>query len=93
MADPGCLAAGVGLLDVPLRTEGIKQLADDLERSEYVVRVEWERAEPLSEAYWETGLFSRRGSTAIELRDPETARKVCAHFGLEVEEPRPETTA
>jgi hypothetical protein len=47
---------------------------------------------PLEHRSWETGLFSRRGTTAIELRDPETARKVCGHFGLEVEEPRPKAT-
>jgi hypothetical protein len=59
--------------------------ADDLERAEYLVRVEWERAVPADEAYWERSFFSRRGTTAIELRDPETSRKICAHFDIEAD--------
>ncbi len=63
----------------------MKQDADDPERAEYVVRVEWERAVPADEAYWEPGFFSRRGTTAIELRDPETSRKVCERFNIEAD--------
>jgi hypothetical protein len=73
------------LLDVPLQNENVKEDADDPERAEYLVRVEWERAVPANQAYWERGFFSRRGTTAIELRDPETSRKVCAHFNLEAD--------
>jgi hypothetical protein len=71
------------LLDVPLRNENVKEHADDRELAEYLVRVEWEQAVAADHAYWERGLFSRRGTTAIELRDPETSRKVCAHFGID----------
>jgi hypothetical protein len=74
------------LLDVPLNNEAVKEHANDRDRAEYVVRVEWERAVTTDQAYWERGLFSRRGTTAIELRDPETSRKICAHFGIETSE-------
>lgn len=73
------------LLDASLRNENVKEHADDPELAEYLVRVEWERAVPADQAYWERGLFSRRGTTAIELRDPETSRKVCAHFKIEAD--------
>lgn len=81
------------LLDAPLRNENVKEHADDPERAEYLVRVEWERAVPADQAYWERGLFSRRGTTAIELRDPETSRKVCAHFKIEADVNESEATA
>jgi hypothetical protein len=73
------------LLDVPLHNENVKEHAHDPERAEYVVRVEWECAVPADQAYWEPGFFQRRGTTAIELRDPETSRKVCAHFNIETD--------
>jgi hypothetical protein len=70
------------LLNVTLRNENVKQDADDDERAEYLVRVEWECAVSAEDGYWEPHLFSRRGTTAFELRDPETSQKVCAHFGI-----------
>lgn len=73
------------LLDVPLQNESVKEHADDPERAEYLVRVEWERAVPADQAYWEHGFFARRGTTAIELRHPETSRKICAHFDIEAD--------
>lgn len=73
------------LVDVPLRNDNVKEHPNDPERAEYLVRVEWERAVPADQGYWERGLFSRRGTTAIELRDPETSRKVCTHFKIEAD--------
>jgi hypothetical protein len=67
----------VPLLKVPLRNENIKRDAADPELAEYLVRVEWEWAVPGDRAYWEPGLFWRRGTTAVELRDPATTRRVC----------------
>jgi hypothetical protein len=71
------------LLEVPLRNEKVKENAEDPDLMEYVVRVQWEQAVPTTDGYWERGFFSRRGTTAIELRDPNTSAKICAHFGLE----------
>lgn len=70
------------LLQVPLRNEKVKEHADDPERAEYMVRVQWEHTEPVGQGYWERGFFTRRGTTAYEFRDPTTAARICAHFGL-----------
>lgn len=73
------------ILEVPLRTENIKQHADDPELTEYVVRVQWEWAAPSGQGFWLRHFFSRR-VTITELRDPETSRKVCAHVGIPISE-------
>jgi hypothetical protein len=72
----------VPLLEVALRNERIKQDATDPELAEYLVRVDWEWAVPGDQAYWEPGLFWRRGATAVALRDPVTTRRVCDHAGI-----------
>jgi hypothetical protein len=76
----------VSLLDVPLRNESIKRHATDPELAEYLVAVDWEWDVPASEGYWERGFFWRRGTTVVELRDPATTRKICAHAGIPVDE-------
>jgi hypothetical protein len=76
----------VSLLDVPLRNESIKRHATDPELAEYVVGVDWEWDVPANEGYWERGFFWRRGTTVVELRDPTTARKICAHAGIPMDE-------
>jgi hypothetical protein len=69
------------ILQVPLRQETIKEHADDPELAEYMVRVQWEWAVPSGQGFWARNFFSRR-VTVTELRDPDTARKVCVHAGI-----------
>ena len=71
------------LLEVPLRNESIKTDADDPERAEYIVPVRWEWAVPVGQGIWLRGFFSRL-VTVAELRDPETARKICINAGIPV---------
>jgi Endonuclease NucS len=72
----------VPLLEISLRNARVKQNASDPELAEYVVRVDWEWDVPGDRAYWEPGLFWRRGTTAVELRDPTTTRRVCEYAGI-----------
>ena len=61
---------------------GMSENAEDDELSEYVVRVEWIKTLPRSEAHWETGLFATQ-HTACRMRSRFTLERLRAHFGLE----------
>ena len=77
------------LLDIPLRNDNIKKDADDPERAEYLVRVEWEWTVPAGQGVWAKHFFSRR-VTVAELRDPITSRKVCSHAGIPCTQDQPD---
>ena len=68
------------LLEMPLNAK-MNEYADDPERSEYVVSVEWIKTVPASEAYWETGMRANQ-NTAFRLRNKFTLDKLVEHFGL-----------
>lgn len=53
---------------------------DDL--AEYVVPVDWIESVPLSQAYWERGMFANQNS-ACKLRQEFTLQKLEEHFGLD----------
>ena len=55
---------------------------DDLENSEYLVRVEWIKTIPREEAHWEKGMFAVQ-HTCCRLRNRFTLEKLVRHFGLE----------
>ncbi len=69
------------LLDVPLRATSMSENADDPEKSEYLVRVEWIRTVPISEAVWEKGMFANQNS-ACRLRNRFTLDVLYERFGL-----------
>lgn len=69
------------LLSAPLKAPMMDEFADDPDRTEQVVRVEWLRAVPREEAYWEKGLFAKQHS-ACRLRNRFTIEKVTEHFRL-----------
>lgn len=73
------------IMEVPLRTESIKDHADDPELAEYMVRVQWEWTVPSGQGFWARNFFSRR-VTVTELRDPETSRKICEHADISFDE-------
>ena len=71
------------ILDVKdLKATHMSQNADDPERCEYLVRVNWIRTLPREEALWETGMFANQ-NTACRLRNRFTLKRLTEHFGLE----------
>ncbi|MFN6527700.1 phospholipase D-like domain-containing protein [Nostoc sp. ChiSLP03a] len=71
----------VPILDVPLVSPKMDEYADDLDKSEYLVRVEWIKTVPKSQAYWEEGLFYNQ-HPACKMSDSSTIKKLSQHFGL-----------
>jgi hypothetical protein len=56
--------------------------ADDPERSEYLVRVEWNKVFPAKEAYWVTGMYANPNSVT-KLRNRFTLDRLAERFDLE----------
>lgn len=61
---------------------GAGTASNDLELSEYVVRVEWIATRPASEAIWEKGMFANQ-NTVCELRSRFTLDRLLEGFGLD----------
>ena len=72
----------VSILDAPLDARNMGENAEDLDRSEYLVRVEWIKAVPRNEAFWEKGLFALQ-HTACRLTSSFTIERLSQHFGLD----------
>lgn len=70
------------IFDVPLIVESVKEAADNLENCEYFVRVEWIKAVPEKDAYWEKGMRANQNS-AFKLRSEFTRDKLVRFFKLE----------
>jgi len=70
------------ILDAPLEAPAMAENADDLELCEYLVRVEWIKTVPRTQAYWEKGFFASQ-HTACRLRNSFTIEKLSEHFELE----------
>ena len=69
------------LMDIPLRNDNVKKDEADPERTEFLVRVDWEWTVPAGQGISAKHSFSRR-VTVAELRDPVTAHKLCALAGI-----------
>lgn len=72
----------VSILDAPVDAPNMGENADDLDLSEYLVRVEWLKAVPRNEAFWEKGLFAIQ-HTACRLTSSFTIERLSQHFGLD----------
>lgn len=72
----------VPVLDAPIEAPNMSENADDPELSEYLVRVEWVKTVPKTQAYWEKGLFALQ-HTACKLTNRFTIEKLTEHFGLD----------
>jgi len=73
----------IPLLKAPdLRAPDMGHDGGDPGKGEYLVRVEWLRANPREEAFWEQGFFANQ-NTAAKLRDTKTIARLERHFGLE----------
>jgi hypothetical protein len=71
----------IPLLSAPLTASKMDEFADDPDKAECVVRVDWLRTVPRDQAYWEKGLFAKQHS-ACRLRNRFTIEKVTQHFDL-----------
>jgi hypothetical protein len=70
----------LALFDVPTKA-AYDRNAEDPDNCEYIVPVEWIKTAPVSEAYWETGMFANQNS-ACRLRNQFTLERLGEHFGL-----------
>lgn len=61
--------------------DSMAENADDPEYQELMVRVDWIKAVPKSEAYWEKGMFANQAS-ACKLRNRFTLERLSEHFNL-----------
>jgi hypothetical protein len=74
--------AVVNILEAPgLKATNMGWEADDLDQSEYLVRVEWLDARPREEALWEKGMFANQ-NVVVKLRQPFTLQRLAEHFDL-----------
>jgi hypothetical protein len=71
----------VPILGVSLQAEGMGEESDDPELSEYLVRVEWEKALPKEQAIWEKGMFANQNIVA-KLRNKFTLDRLSERFGV-----------
>ncbi|MFJ5717410.1 hypothetical protein [Neobacillus sp. NPDC093127] len=58
--------------------------ADDPEKCEYIVKVEWGKTVPKEDAYWIKGLKANQNS-AYKLRSQYTIDKVSEFFGIDID--------
>lgn len=72
------------ILDAPLKAKKMGEFADDLENSEYLVRVEWKKTIPINHAVWEKGMFANQNS-ACKLRNNFTIERLTEIFELNEE--------
>jgi hypothetical protein len=72
----------IPILDVEHKAPNLGENANDLEKSEYLVRVEWVKTLPLEKAIWEKGMFANQNS-ACKLRNSFTIERLTKLFGLE----------
>lgn len=72
----------VSIMEVPLKADFIKKRPDDLEKCEYLVRVEWIKTLPEDQAYWEKGLRANQNS-AFKLKNAYTLNKLVEFFDLD----------
>lgn len=70
------------ILDAPLQAKEMDRGVGDLEKSEYLVRVEWIKTLPREQAYKEKGLFGNQ-NTVTKLRNRFTLERLVQHFGVE----------
>lgn len=69
------------LLDCTLHNPNIGHDADDLEKCEYVVAIEWQKTVSIQKAFWTLGLRSNQNS-AFKLRNQYTIDKVEEFFEI-----------
>lgn len=71
-------------LDLKLKVEGLKSEANDPEKAEYFVKVDWLKTVPESKAYKEKGMRANQNS-AFKLKSEFTLEKLIKFFDIEDE--------
>jgi TPR repeat protein len=69
------------ILNAPLVASNMGEFKDDPEKSEYLVRVNWQKTQSRETAYHEKGLFAKQ-HTACRLRNKFTLEKLATFFNL-----------
>ena len=72
----------VPILDVPLSAKNVRENADNLDLSEYLVKVDWIKTLPANKAIWEKGMYANQNS-ATKLRNKFTLERLTEKFGLD----------
>jgi hypothetical protein len=70
------------ILEAPLKAPSMGENADDPEKSEYLVRVNWIDTRSREDAIWEKGMFANQ-NTACKLRNQFTLDRLTDRFDLE----------
>lgn len=70
------------ILEAPLNAPKMGEHSDNLDLCEHLVRVEWIKAVPRTEAYWEKGMFALQ-HTACRLTSSFTIERLAQHFALD----------
>lgn len=78
---------GTPLLEAPLTAPRMGEFADDPEKTEYVVGVDWVRKFPRNQAIWEKDMFANQNS-ACRLTHTFTREILLARFHLLDDEPQ-----
>jgi hypothetical protein len=73
------------ILEAPLQATAMGKGADDADKSEYVVRVDWIKALDRDDAIWEKGMFANQNSAA-KFRNQFTLERLIELFGLDQDE-------
>lgn len=75
----------VSILEAPLLATEMGVLADDPDKSEYVVRVDWIKSLPKDQGFWVKDMFANQNS-ATKLRDQFTLERLVEAFDLDRED-------
>jgi hypothetical protein len=70
------------ILDLDLDAEQMDENAHDDKDREYLVGVEWKDTRPISEAYWETGMYANQ-NTVTKLRNQFTINRLYEEFDID----------
>ena len=73
------------LLKAPLKAPNPAEHADDPDKREYVVRVDWLRHRPREQAFWKPGMYANQNSIT-RLRQRFTLEELTRHFDLDDED-------
>jgi hypothetical protein len=73
------------ILEADLKAKKMGENADDPEKCEYLVRIDWLKTKPLDKAIWEKGMFANQ-NTACKLRNNFTIERLIKNFELDEEE-------
>ncbi|MFD2657938.1 endonuclease NucS domain-containing protein [Gracilibacillus thailandensis] len=71
-----------GIANLSLKAPNMLHDSDELDKCEYIVKVDWIKTVPKEDAYWIKGLKANQNS-AYKLRSQYTIDKVSEFFGLE----------